>query len=191
MQALLFTLRTIGIITIVYALCTAPMACETPKRDDGDTSTSQAPAAIKPTTSANAALPVTNVTVTAAEPGCQDTDVDRVLRNVVWRTLNSEVLPDSPEKALALGLLPAVRASTGYAVQDGVDRIVNRFTAYYGAEQRARMFQTLSTGTADERVDVIQRILVADRAATNLLECILRDEGRMQLATSRQPIPLE
>jgi hypothetical protein len=131
------------------------------------------------------------ITVTAAEPGCQDTDQDRAKRNIVWRTLNGEVLKDSPEKALALGLLPFVRATDGYALQDGTDRIINRFTAYYGAEQRARMFHTLNTGTADDRIDVIRRILVADRAATNLLECVLRDEGRMQLALSRQPIPLE
>lgn len=138
------------------------------------------------------AAPVAMVIVTAADPTCEDTDPERAKRNVVWRTLNGELLPDSPERALALGLLPFTRTENGtLAIQDGMDRIVNRFTAYYTMEQRTRMFETLRVGDPDDKVETVRRILVADRAATNLLECILRDEDRMQLVLDRKPVPLE
>lgn len=137
--------------------------------------------------------PVTTIAIIAVcAPVCQDTDPERAKRNVVWRTLNGELLPDSPERALALGLLPFTRTENGtLAIQDGMDRIVNRFTAYYTTEQRSRMFETLRSGEPDDKVETVQRILFADRAATNLLECILFDKDRMQLVLAHHPVPLE
>jgi hypothetical protein len=147
----------------------------------------------RPATSTSPAPPAPPVvTVQAHGIGCGKLPADVEKRNIVWRTLNGELLEDSPERSLALGLLPFTRTENGsLAIQDGMDRIVNRFTAYYSHEQRTQMFHTLRAGEPIDRVATIQRILVADRAATNLLECILRDDGRMQLALSGQPVPLE
>ncbi len=145
----------------------------------------------RPTTPTATTESVATNNAAANDSGCRNTDFDRVQRNIVWRTLNGELLPDSPERSLALGLLPFVHGMNGYALQDATDRIVNRFTAYYDPEHRARMFHQLTNGTPEERVAIIERILAADRAATNLLGCVLADPVRMHHALRKEPVPLE
>lgn len=139
---------------------------------------------------ARKALP--NLTVVAIVPTVCGTDMRSVeARNTVWRTLNGELLPDSPERHLALGLRGILRSRGGVEGLDAVERVVYRFAAYYDDVQRLQMFNDLTGTDVAAKIDVLQRIIQADRTGGDLLECVLKDEARMHAATLGEPVFLE
>lgn len=117
---------------------------------------------------------------------------DVAQRNIFWRTLNGELVEDSPEKHLAVGLLYVLKdARETRAASDGIDRLTYQFTAYYGIGQRRNQYKKLHSGSFDDKMFVLNDILIAERTATNLLECVLRDSSRMEAFRDGTPIPLE
>lgn len=120
-------------------------------------------------------------------------------RNAVWRTLNGDSLPDSPERRMAHLLMHLIDPKIDTLDSDAKEELRHRgltafrrkAEAYLHDDDRARFPTAFREGSAHDVSMALRTLTEDDRRAQALLSAILDDRLRLYAYMDGRRVPLE